>query len=77
LLTMTSVDVKQLFSRGHLILSHVRSHLNAQSTRTLLCLGFWSRLNLVHTKDVLSVSALADMKGDDIEMDDGWDMIEL
>jgi hypothetical protein len=71
------VDVERLFSRGRLILSHVRSRLNAQSTRALLCLGFWSRLNLVHTEDVLSVSALADVKGDDVEMDDGWDMIEL
>jgi len=42
-----------------------------------LCLGFWSQLNLVNTEDVLSVSALADVKGDDVEMDDGWDMIQL
>ena len=34
----TSVDVERVFSRGRLILSHVRSQLTAQSTRSLLCL---------------------------------------
>jgi len=72
----TSVDVERLFSRGRLILSHVCSCLTAQSTRALLCLGYWSRLNLVKTEDILKVSSLADVEGtDEQELEDGWDKI--
>lgn len=74
----TSVDVERLFSRGRLILSHVRSRLTAQSTRALLCLGYWSRLNLVKTEDILKVSSLADVEGtDEQELEDGWDGIVI
>lgn len=72
----TSIDVECLFSRGRLLLSHVRSQLSAQSTRALLCLGTWSELKLVKTEDVTKVSALPDVKGDEEEMlEDGWDNI--
>jgi hypothetical protein len=77
LLLATSVDVERLFSRGRLLLSHVRSRLSAQSTRALLCLGYWSRLNLVRTEDVTQVSALPDVEGDEEEPEDGWDRIEV
>ncbi|KAG1807164.1 uncharacterized protein BJ212DRAFT_1282336, partial [Suillus subaureus] len=42
----TSVDVKWLFSHGHLILLHTRSHLSVQSMHALLCLGLWSELGI-------------------------------
>jgi len=64
-----------LFSRGCLIVTHTRSHLSAQSTRTLLCLGAWSLLNLVKTEDVMAVAALRDMEGDEGALYDGWDAI--
>lgn len=73
--TATSVDVERLFSRGRLLLSHVRSRLSAQSTRALLCLSFWSKLNLVKTDDVLNVSSLPDVEGDEEELENGWDDI--
>jgi len=74
----TSVDVERLFSRGRLLLSHVRSRLSAQSTRALLCLGSWSRLGLVKDTDVLAVTVLDDVEGDEEpELDDGWDRILL
>ncbi|KIJ09043.1 hypothetical protein PAXINDRAFT_88030, partial [Paxillus involutus ATCC 200175] len=41
----TSVDVEHIFSRGQLLLSHVRSRLSAQTTRAILCLGGWSHLH--------------------------------
>lgn len=72
----TSVDVERLFSCGRLLLSHVRSRLTAQSTRALLCLGYWSRLNLVKTDDVVKVSLLPDI-ADEQELEDGWDRIEV
>ena len=74
--TATSIDVERLFSRGHLLLSHVRSRLSAQSTRALLCLGMWSDCNLVMDDDVKWVSELQDVKGDrEVALEDGWDRI--
>lgn len=78
LLVATSVDVERLFSRGRLLLTHVRSRLSAQSTRALLCLGAWSRLNLVKDEDVTKVATLPDVDGDaDEVLEDGWDRIRL
>ena len=55
----TSVDVERTFSRGRLLLSHVRSCLNTQSIRALLCLGTWSLMGLVKDRDVLDVTSMA------------------
>ena len=73
--TATSVDVEQIFSRGRLILSHVRSRLSAQSTRALLCLGCWSLLGLVKDKDIMAITCLPDVEGAEEELEDGWDDI--
>jgi hypothetical protein len=67
----TSVDVKQVFSCGHLLLLHVRSSLTTQTTRTILCPGCWSLLGLVKDKDVLPVARLPDGEGDEEELEDG------
>ncbi|KAG2070277.1 hypothetical protein BDR04DRAFT_1019189, partial [Suillus decipiens] len=64
-----------LFSHGHLILTHVRSHLSAQSSCALLCLGQWSELGLIESEDMIQVSKLPDVVGEDEAMDDGWDSI--
>ncbi|KIK71871.1 hypothetical protein PAXRUDRAFT_181696, partial [Paxillus rubicundulus Ve08.2h10] len=72
----TSVDVKQLFSWGCLVLSHVWSHLFAQLTHALLCLGTWSLLGFVEDNDVLNVSLLPNVVGDKVEkLKDGRDSI--
>jgi hAT family C-terminal dimerisation region len=77
-LVATSVDVERVFSRGRLVLSHVRSRLTAQSTRALICLGSWSLMGLVMDSDVLAVGALADIEGDEeLELREGWDHIRL
>lgn len=74
--TATSIDVERFFSRGRLLLSHVRSRLSAQSTRALLCLGLWSQLNLIKDDDVKKVSVLPDIEGEDeLDLEDGWDQI--
>jgi hypothetical protein len=69
------VDVERLFSQGQLLLSHVRSRLTAQSTCALLCLGLWSKLNLIKNKDVLKMTSLPDVKDDEEELDEGWDHV--
>lgn len=75
----TSVDIERVFSRGRLILPHVRNGLSGQSIRALLCLGEWSLLDLVDDDDV--EQAIKDSKeaedGVSIEeaLEDGWDRI--
>ena len=57
-LLATSIEVEQLFSRGHLVISHVRSRLSVQGSRALMCLGVWSRLGLIKSTDIKTVSVL-------------------
>nr|VWO96208.1 Homeobox domain-containing protein [Ganoderma boninense] len=72
----TSVDVERLFSRGRLVLSHVRNRLSAQTTCAILCVGAWSVLGLVKPEDARKVAELDDIEGDeDVELEDGWDRI--
>ncbi|KIP01061.1 hypothetical protein PHLGIDRAFT_38406, partial [Phlebiopsis gigantea 11061_1 CR5-6] len=40
----TAVDVERFFSRGRILLSHIRNRLSATSTRALLLVGAWTRL---------------------------------
>lgn len=40
----TSVDVERIFSRGRILLSHLRNRLSPQTTRSLMCLQAWSLL---------------------------------
>ena len=54
--------MERLFSRGHLLLSHTRSRLSAQTTRALLCLGSWSLAGLVKDDDVKAVAVLDDVE---------------
>ena len=69
--------MERLFSRGCLAVMHTRSHLSAQTTRAILCLGAWSLLNLIKMEDVMAVAALGDVKGNEEAMDDGWDSITI
>ncbi|EMD32854.1 hypothetical protein CERSUDRAFT_160869 [Gelatoporia subvermispora B] len=50
----TSVDVERVFSRGRLLLSHIRNGLSARSVRALLCLGEWVRLGFLTEKDIIA-----------------------
>ena len=42
-----------------------------------MCLGQWSLLKLIRDEDMLAVSVLADIQGDEEAFDDGWDSIVL
>ena len=70
-LLATSVDVERVFSKGWLILSHVRNQLTVASTRALMCLGDWSMLGLVEDADIKAVVRLPDVIDDD---DLEWDL---
>ncbi|KAF5335255.1 hypothetical protein D9758_017390 [Tetrapyrgos nigripes] len=79
---LTIPDVKRIFSRGRLMLPYVCNRLKVQTTRSLMCLGPWSRLGMIHDDDVKAVVLLDEVpleQGDedgDIEMPEGWDSID-
>ena len=76
IMTTTSVDVEQTFSRGHVLLSHVCNQLSVQTTHSLLCLGDWSLLGLVLDSDLRAVALLPEVDGVEEAMADGWDTID-
>ena len=58
----TSVDVERVFSKGRILLSHIRNRLSAESTQALLCLGAWFKAGLVQTSDIVAASNLPELK---------------
>ncbi|KAF8547338.1 hypothetical protein OG21DRAFT_1425030, partial [Imleria badia] len=70
----TSIDVERLFSRGHLLLSHVQSRLSTESTHALICLGSWSLMDLIKADDLKTVAALPDFSEEQV-IEEGWDKI--
>jgi hypothetical protein len=72
----TSVDVERVFSKGRILLSHIRSRLSVQSTRALMCVGAWSKLGFVKDKDVIVATRLPEIEGDEEDLDMNWDNIE-
>ncbi|KAI0711007.1 hypothetical protein C8Q72DRAFT_761267, partial [Fomitopsis betulina] len=48
------------FSRGHLVLPHIRNGMAVCSIHALLCLSGWVKLDLVRSKDVVAVTAQTD-----------------
>ena len=70
----TSVAVEHEFSRGRLVLPHIRSRLSVQSTRALMCTGSWSLLGLVKDGDI-SGALGEEVEGEEPELPVGWDSI--
>ncbi|KAF8440219.1 hypothetical protein L210DRAFT_845314, partial [Boletus edulis BED1] len=70
------VDVKQLFSCGHLLLTHVQSSMSSQSTWALLCCVGCGVVHLTIRMYVECVSTLADVMGNNEEMPEGWNYID-
>ena len=71
----TSVNVECVFSKGRILLSHLRSRLSVQSTRALMCLGVWSRMGYVKDTDVKSATILPEVDGEEEELAENWDRI--
>lgn len=68
----SSVAVERSFSRGRILISHLRNRLRANTIRALMCLGDWCRQNLV------SLSELADWlsRPHDNDEDDIPDLVD-
>ncbi|KAL1936981.1 hypothetical protein VTO73DRAFT_2438 [Trametes versicolor] len=58
----TSVEVERIFSRGRLLLSHVRNRLTAESTRASICLAVWAQYGLVDTADMFRAAQLPEVE---------------
>ena len=56
-------------------LMHVHSQLSTQTTRAVLCLGYWSLLGFVKMEDVQQVVTLPDVQGQEDALKSGWDTI--
>jgi hypothetical protein len=78
ILLATSVGVERTFSKGRLLLSHVRNRLSVQSTRALMCLGVWSLQGYVRDNDIKEVTALEELVGEERmdELSADWDSID-
>jgi hypothetical protein len=50
----TSTSVERVFSQGRHLLHFTRNRLGPLSIRAYLCLGSWSRHNMLRTEDLLS-----------------------
>ena len=74
----TSIDVECVFSKGQILLSHLRNHLLVQSTWALMCLGAWSLMGYVWDSDVKAVTMLPDLKEHEEEepLEENWDVIQ-
>ena len=73
----TSIDVECVFSKGQILLSHLRSRLSVQSTRALMCLEAWSLMGFVQDCDVKAVTILPDLEENEEEepLKENWDII--
>lgn len=62
-----------MFSKGRLILSHVRNRLSVETTRALMCLGNWSKQGRIPDDVLKAASKLPDVKATDIAEEDQYD----
>jgi hypothetical protein len=66
--------VERVFSKGRILLSHLRSRLSVQSTRALMCVAEWSAKGFVKDKDIKVAVTLPEVN-DNEELELGCDAI--
>jgi hypothetical protein len=71
--------VERTFSKGRILLSHLRNRLSVESTRALICLGVWSSLGYVKDSDIRAETLQPVIEGEETldELENGWDAIIL
>ena len=50
--------VERVFSQGRQLLHFTRNRMNSSTLRAHLCLGSWSRLDLIQTSDLIKAMPL-------------------
>lgn len=73
----SSVAVERIFSKGRIVLSHLRNKLEAQTTRAILCVGEWSVLDMVKREDLQAAAKLPEIEEDVEELMEDWAKITL
>ena len=68
----STVAVERVFSKGRLIMSHVRNRLSPDSSQALLCLGAWTRAGYVQASDLKYAASQPDAKDDEPWPEDDW-----
>jgi hypothetical protein len=68
-----------MFSKGCILLSHLRNRLSVESMCALICLGVWSKQGYVKDSDVRAETLQAVVEGAETldELKIGWDDIIL
>lgn len=72
------MDVERVFSQGRILLSHLCNRLLSATIRASMCVGVWSKMGFVRTKDINAVAVLDDADDDEddyLELD--WDKIKV
>lgn len=67
--------MERVFSKGQLILSHVRNRLSVDTTRALMCLGNWIKQDQVPDNIFKAASKLPDVKDSDVVEEDEYDTV--
>lgn len=49
----SSVAVERTFSRGRILISHLRNRLRAETIRALMCFGDWSREDYISNEELV------------------------
>ena len=64
-----------MFSKGRLVLSHVRNQLTVESTRALMCLNACSKLGLVNRDDVKMAVSQPEVQEGKGDIEDEFDIL--
>jgi hAT family C-terminal dimerisation region len=75
----TSVDVERVFSKGRILLSHLRNRMSPRLTRSLMCLHAWLQSGIIKDADVIDIIRRRVNSGEDEdeELGGGWDDLDL
>jgi hypothetical protein len=71
MLSATSTAVERVFSQGRQLLYFTRNRLSPASIRASLCLGDWSRRDLLSTSDIVEAIQIRQGKRKREDDDDG------
>lgn len=58
-----------MFSRGRILLAHIRNRMTTETTRAAMCLGIWSELDLIDAGDLRFVAAMPEVEDADEEVE--------
>ena len=67
----SSVSVERTFSRGRILISHLRNRLRAETIRALMCFGDWSRQDYISNHELIQF-LLSDANDDN----DGIELVD-